>query len=200
MYLVGRNGHFNIGCTGHTGLVSLLDYVGRNDQIGLVGLVLSHISLIGLVGLVSINFNDLISLDGHIGCNGLIGNVIFVSLGLVAVSLGNVHIQFEIKTKLSPCCSFARESWLWCERRVFSSLAGLDSVFRNALQNATQLFFNRIPQITKYFVMRECENIPTEISLCCDSAFAHKKEFSIFKFPERFLEISCRDLAIFSLC
>jgi hypothetical protein len=40
-----------------------------------------------------------------------------------------------------------------------------------------------------------CENIP----LCCDSAFAHKKEFSIFKFPERFLEISCRDLKIFSL-
>jgi hypothetical protein len=29
-------------------------------------------------------------------------------------------------------------------------------------------------------------------SLCCDSTFAHKKEFSIFKFPERFLEISCR--------
>jgi hypothetical protein len=81
-------------------------------------------------------------------------------------------------------------------RRVFSSLAGLDSVFGNALQNATQLFFNRIPQTTKYFVMRECENIPTGISLCCDSAFAHKKEFSIFKFPERFLEISWRDLTI----
>jgi hypothetical protein len=27
-------------------------------------------------------------------------------------------------------------------------------------------------------------------SLCCDSAFAHKKEFYIFKFPKRFLEIS----------
>jgi hypothetical protein len=26
--------------------------------------------------------------------------------------------------------------------------------------------------------------------LCCDSAFAHKKELYIFKFPERFLEIS----------
>ncbi len=50
--------------------------------------------------------------------------------------------------------------------------------------------------MTKYFVMRECENIHTGISLCCDSAFAHKKEFSIFKFPERFLEISWRDLTI----
>jgi hypothetical protein len=85
-------------------------------------------------------------------------------------------------------------------RRVFSSLAGLDSIFGNALQHAIQLFFNRIPQMTKYFVMRECENIPTGISLCCDPAFAHKKEFSIFKFPERFLDISCRDFTIFSLC
>jgi hypothetical protein len=41
-----------------------------------------------------------------------------------------------------------------------------------------------------------CEDIP----ICCDSAFAQKKEFSIFEFPERFSEISCRDLIIFSLC
>jgi hypothetical protein len=84
-------------------------------------------------------------------------------------------------------------------RRAFSSLAGLDSVFvffKDALQNATQLFFSRILQMTKYFVIRECEDIPTGISLCCDSALAHKKEFSIFKFPERYLEISCKDLTI----
>jgi hypothetical protein len=35
----------------------------------------------------------------------------------------------------------------------------------------------------------ECEYSYTEF-LCCDSAFAHKKEFYIFKFPERFLVIS----------
>jgi hypothetical protein len=40
-----------------------------------------------------------------------------------------------------------------------------------------------------------CEYSYTEY-LCCDSAFAHKKEFSIFKFPEWFLEISCRDLTL----
>ncbi len=43
-----------------------------------------------------------------------------------------------------------------------------------------------------------CENITTGISLCCDSAFAHNKEFSIFKFPERFLEISWRNLTTFT--
>jgi hypothetical protein len=53
--------------------------------------------------------------------------------------------------------------------------------------------------MTKYFIMRECEDFPTGISLCCDSALAHKKVFSIFKFPERFLDISCRDLTIFTL-
>jgi hypothetical protein len=95
-----------------------------------------------------------------------------------------------------------REGWLWCVRRELSSLAGLDSdfFFGLALQNGKQIFFSRIPQMTRYFLMRECENIPTGISLCCGSAFAHKKEFSIFKFPERFSEISCRDLTIFSLC
>jgi hypothetical protein len=44
-------------------------------------------------------------------------------------------------------------------RRVFSSLAGLNSVFGNALHNATQIFFDRIPQMTKYFITRECEHI-----------------------------------------
>jgi hypothetical protein len=34
--------------------------------------------------------------------------------------------------------------------------------------------------MTKYYVMRESKNIPTGISLCSDSAFAHKKEFSSF--------------------
>ncbi len=34
-----------------------------------------------------------------------------------------------------------------------------------------------------------CEDSYTE-SLCCDSAFDHKKKFYIFKFPKRFSEIS----------
>jgi hypothetical protein len=48
---------------------------------------------------------------------------------------------------------------LWCVRIVFSSLAELDSFFGNALQNATQLFFDGIPQMNEYFVTRECEHI-----------------------------------------
>jgi hypothetical protein len=89
---------------------------------------------------------------------------------------------------------FWRESGLWCVRRVFSSLAGLDSVFLNALQNATQLFFNRIPQMKKYCVMRECENILHGFLYVFDLGFVILKGIYGLKFPKRFLEISSRDL------
>jgi hypothetical protein len=78
-------------------------------------------------------------------------------------------------------------------------LDSTQTFFGVELQNGIQIFYNRIPQMAKYFVMRECENIPTRISLCCDLAFAHKKEFPIFKFLDRFLEISFRDITILTL-
>jgi hypothetical protein len=133
--------------------------------MGLIGGHISHgLGLVGLIGLI-----------GRIGLKG--NNDV--------ISLIN-KMEFEI-----PCYSLVRESWLWCVRRVFSSLArlDLDFFFGHMLQYAKQVFLDRIPQVTKYFVMRECEDSYTE-SLCCDSAFAHKKEFYIFKFPKRFLEIS----------
>jgi hypothetical protein len=84
--------------------------------------------------------------------------------------------SLALMLSLSDSVLESREGWLWCVRRIFSSLAGLNSDFGDALQNAKLLYINRIPQMTKYFVMREYEDIPTGISLCCDSAFAHKKE------------------------
>jgi hypothetical protein len=38
---------------------------------------------------------------------------------------------------------FLRESWLLCVRRVFSSLAGFNLVFGDALFNATLIFFQQ---------------------------------------------------------
>jgi hypothetical protein len=199
----GHNGLFGFGLVEHTGLIGLFSFISLNGLIGFigldglvgpVGLIIGHISLVKIVG-----FIGLISLTGHIGHNSLIGNVIVVSLGLVAVSLGNFRIKFEIKTKLSPCYSLARESWLRCVRRVFSSLAGLDSVFGDALQNAKQLFSTRIPQMTKYCDMKECENILCGYLYHGDLVFVILKGISIFKFPERFLEISSRDLTSFLL-
>jgi hypothetical protein len=132
--------------------------------MGFIGGHISHglglVSPIGLIGCIGLN--------GHNDVVGLINNM-----------------EFEI-----PCYLFVREGWLWWVRRL-CSLARLDSdfFFGHTLQYAKQLFYSRIPQMTKYFVMRECEYSYTEY-LCCNSAFAHKKEFYIFKFPEMFLEIS----------
>jgi hypothetical protein len=56
--------------------------------------IIGHISLVGL------------------GFNGVIG------IGIIVNSL-----KFEIETKLSQCYTFVREDWLWCVRRVLSSLA-----------------------------------------------------------------------------
>jgi len=63
--------------------------------------------------------------------------------------------------------------WLALERKkdvacVNSNLHTLlwpDSYFGDTIQDAKQLFLSRLLQMTKYFVMRECENIPTDISL-----------------------------------
>jgi hypothetical protein len=113
---LGLNGFIGLGLVGFIGL-------------GLGSLV-DGISLIGLVGLIG--FIGVVRLVGF-GLNGLIGK------GTIVNSL-----QFEIKMKQSQHDLFQRESWLWGVGRVFSSLAGLNSVFRNALQNEKQLFLTEL--------------------------------------------------------
>jgi hypothetical protein len=85
---------------------------------------------------------------------------------------------------------------VWCVRRVLSSLGGLDSDFENAFRNAKQLLFDRIPLMTKYFVMRECDNILCGYPYVVTTVLSHQDGIYGFKFPNRFLEISCscRDL------
>jgi hypothetical protein len=81
---------------------------------------------------------------------------------------------------------FQRESWLWCAGRVFSSLVGLDLLFfGDTLQNAKQVFSVTLPQMTKYCVMRECENIRRGYLYDGDLAFVILKGFYGFKFPKK---------------
>ncbi len=92
---------------------------------------------------------------------------------------------------------FVRESWLW---HVLLPNSQLDSLFfGDALQNAKQLFSTRLPQMTKYCVMRECENILHGYLYDGDLVFVILKGISIFKFPNRFLEIASRDFTSFLL-
>jgi hypothetical protein len=150
------------------GLVGLIG-LGRVSLIRQISLIDSSASSnhwsIGLIGVIGVGLNCLIGFIGLIGLVGLIGFIGLVGLvsfglnGLIGRGIIINSLQFEIEMKQSQHALFRRESWLWCVRRVFSSLPGLSSVFGNALQNATKLFFDRIPQMTKYCVMRECENI-----------------------------------------
>jgi hypothetical protein len=45
----------------------------------------------------------------------------------------------------------------------------------------------------------ECENIHSWISLSGDLVFSHQQGIYGFKFPKKYLEISSRDLTLFSI-
>jgi hypothetical protein len=208
--LIGLNGFSLISLIGPSGISGLvdhigLDFIGHNGLVDFMGLGLDGFIGLGLIGFIGLSLGSLINgisligLLGLIGFIGLIGLVSFGLNGLIGKGIIVNSLQFEIEMKQSQHDLFQRESWLWCEGTVFSSLAGLDSVFGNALQNATQLFFDRIPQMTKYYVMRECENIHSWISLRGDLVFSHQQGIYGFKFPKRFLEISSRDLTLLSI-
>jgi hypothetical protein len=170
-------------------------------DLGLDGFI--DLGLVGFIGLGLGSLVNSISLIGLVGLIGFIGLVGFVSFGLNALFGKGIivnSLQFKIEMKQSQHDLFWRESWLWCKGRVFSSLAGLDSVFENALQNAKHVFFDRIPKMTKYCIMRECENILRGYLYDGDLVFVILKGISSFKFPKRFWrsfpEIS---LSLFSL-
>jgi hypothetical protein len=76
---------------------------------------------------------------------------------------------------------------------------GQTSASGDTIQDAKQLFFSRLPQMTKHFVMRECEHIPTWISLSGDLAFSHQDGIYGFKFPKRFSELSQAKTSLYSL-
>jgi hypothetical protein len=182
-----------IGFIGHNGLSSFIglgiSFIGPGISlvglsgfglISLVGLSLTaligHISLTGLIGDIGFGLISLVGLSGFglVGLSSINGLIDFISLAdLVSFGInGSIgkeivvnSLLFKIEMKQAHHDLLRRESWLWCVWIVFSSLAGLDSVFLNALQNAKQIFFNRIPQMTKYFVMRECEDIPSTRNL-----------------------------------
>ncbi len=91
--------------------------------------------------------------------------------------------------------------WWWlalARKKMWWWIASFgESCHGDVLQHAKQLFSLRLPQMTKYCVMRECDNIHSWISLSGDLAFSHQHGIYGFKFPERFLEISFRDLTLF---
>jgi hypothetical protein len=123
-------------------LVSLIGQISLIDSSAL----LNHwpIGLIGIIGVglyCLVGFIGLIGLVGLIGFIGLVGLVSFGLNGLIGRGIIINSLQFKIEMKQSQHDLFRRESWLWCVRRVFSSLAGLNSVFKKSLQKCNTIIF-----------------------------------------------------------
>ncbi len=111
------------------------------------------------------------------------------------------------KLKTCICCLFfligitlinLEGEWVvvWVESIFFSRWTRL-SLWK-CITKCNTIFFNRIPQMTKYCIMRECENIHSWISLIGDLVFSHQQGIYGFKFPKKFLEVSSRDLTLLS--
>jgi hypothetical protein len=212
---------------GIEGLISLVSFSGINGLIGQTGLI-SLVSLSGF-GLISLIGLSLARLIGHISLTGLTGDIGFISLfgyiglighishnslaGITGLSLFQWSFKFKthgvaIKssnaTKITNaaiwyyCTAYywvVREGLLWHVPRLDSSPSYHDDV----LQYAKQLLFVRILVMTKYCIMRECENILHGFLYVFDLGFVILKGIYGFKFPKRFLEISSRDFTSSSL-
>jgi hypothetical protein len=146
--LISLNGFSLIALIGPSGISGLVDhtglnFIGHNGLVDFMGLGLDGFIGLGLVGFIGFGLGSLVNGISLIGLVGLIGFISLVDLvsfglnGLIGKGIIVNSLQFEIEMKQSQHDLFQRESWLWCVGRVFSSLAGLNSVFGNALQNTT---------------------------------------------------------------
>ncbi len=101
-------------------------------------------------------------------------------------------------------CDSSRHTQLlpwWCVTVWYLSSFGiwadtLNSYHGDILNFAKQSFSDRLPFITKYCIMRECETIHSGYLYVCDLVFVMKKWISIFKFPEWVLEISLPEISL----
>jgi hypothetical protein len=95
------------------------------------------------------------------------------------------------------------QMWWWlvlARKKLCWWLASFGKYYHSdMLQNAKQFFSLRLPQMTKYCVMRECDNIHSWDISSGDLAFSHQDGIYGFKSPKRFLEISSRDLTLLSI-
>jgi hypothetical protein len=81
-----------------------------------------------------------------------------------------------------------------CEESIIFFSRWTRLSLQECIPKCNTIIFDRFPQMTKYCVMRECENIHSWISLSGDLVFSYQQGIYGFKFPKRFMEISSRDL------
>jgi hypothetical protein len=91
--------------------------------------------------------------------------------------------------------SFVREKmWWWlalARKMMWRWIASFgESYHDDVLQFAKQLFSVRLLLRTKFFVMRECDNILSGYLCAVTTVFSQQDGIYGFKFPKMFLEIS----------
>ena len=120
-----------------------------------------------------------------------------------ATEIVDVAFYYFASSSLHVCLLVREKMWWWlalARKKMWLWIASFGESYNgDVLQLAEQIFSLSLPQMTKYCVMRECDNIHSWISLSGDLAFSHQHGIYGFKFPERFLEISSRDLTLSSL-
>jgi len=90
------------------------------------------------------------------------------------------HVHSLVREKMWWWLALARKKLCWW-------LASFGESYNDdVLQYTKQLFSLRLPQMTKYCIMRECENIQSWIIYVIDLVFSHQEEIYGFKFPKRF--------------
>jgi hypothetical protein len=103
-----------------------------------------------------------------------------------------LHMHLLVREKMWWWLALARKKmWRW-----IASFG--ESYLVDVLQYAKQLFYFRLPQMTKYCVMRECDNILSWISTTGDLAFSHQQEFTVLNSQKGFRR-SLPEISLFSL-
>jgi hypothetical protein len=101
-----------------------------------------------------------------------------------------LHVCLLVREKMCWWLALARKKmWWW-----IASFG--ESYNDDVLQLTKQLFSVRL--LTKFFVMRECDNILSGYLCAVTTVFSQQDGIYGFKFPKRLLEISFRDLTLFS--
>jgi hypothetical protein len=136
---------------GHVSLIGRISLVGQISLVRVISHIIGHNCLDGVIslGLVSlVNFVGLSGINDLNSLNSLIAAIIAAAEFLVAMATQAAAAKtHRVATKLASATKITnaaiwyyctallvllsliwRESGLWCEWRVFSSLAGLDSV------------------------------------------------------------------------
>jgi hypothetical protein len=112
-------------------------------------------------------------------------------------TISSLNMHSLVREKIWWWLALARKKMWWWIASFGESYSGDVLQYAKHLF-AKQLFSLRLPQMTKYCVMRECDNIHPWISTTGDLAFSHQQEFTVLNSQKGFRR-SLPEISLFSL-